>query len=233
MHRLADLRGAICSSPFGLSACIVFGKGAGRRLGLQFFVALVAASIVENEKRAAGWQSNAPLPQARTEGRGAGRRAARSSSSAGFLANGSTSARADAYSPARDRWRRLPDLPVAVNHAMAASDGRRVYVVGGYAGDMDAGNSVRDAWVLSSGRWQTLPAPAGEACRRWRSDRRRRLYVVGWRRSPWVSRARRSFSICPNANGRRRPGRRPASISPSPPPAGVSTRSGAGAPGST
>ena len=63
----------------------------------------------------------------------------------GFLADGTTSARADAYSPRLDRWRRLPNLPVAVNHAMAASVGRRVYVVGGYAGSIGSGNAVRGA----------------------------------------------------------------------------------------
>ncbi|MFM6962876.1 MAG: kelch repeat-containing protein, partial [Micrococcales bacterium] len=39
----------------------------------------------------------------------------------GFTADGGSSRRVDAYSPARDTWRRLPDLPVGVNHAMAIS----------------------------------------------------------------------------------------------------------------
>ena len=90
----------------------------------------------------------------------------------GFLANGNSSRRVDAYSAARNRWRRLPDLPVAVNHAMAASDGRRLYVVGGY------GAPTR-AFVLSQGRWRRLPdlpeprAAAGAAIVG------RTLYVVG------------------------------------------------------
>src|SRR5215208_3892697 len=54
----------------------------------------------------------------------------------GFLADGRSSARVDAYSPARDRWRRLPALPVAVNHAAAAGYRGRAYVVGGYAGNI-------------------------------------------------------------------------------------------------
>jgi hypothetical protein len=44
----------------------------------------------------------------------------------------------------------LRDLPAAVNHAMAASDGRRLYVVGGY------GAPTR-AFVLTQGRWRRLP----------------------------------------------------------------------------
>ena len=51
----------------------------------------------------------------------------------GLTREGRASARADLYHSARDRWSRLPDLPIAVHHAMAASDGRRVYLVGGYA----------------------------------------------------------------------------------------------------
>jgi N-acetylneuraminic acid mutarotase len=90
----------------------------------------------------------------------------------GFLANGRSSRRVNAYSPARDHWRRLRDLPVAVNHAMAASDGRRLYVVGGYG-------APKRAFVLSQGRWRRLPdlpeprAAAGAAIVG------RTLYVVG------------------------------------------------------
>src|SRR5215218_4948951 len=90
----------------------------------------------------------------------------------GFLADGRSSERVDAYSPATNRWRRLRDLPVAVNHAMAASDGRRLYVVGGY------GAPTR-AFVLRQGRWRRLPnlpeprAAAGAAIVG------RTLYVVG------------------------------------------------------
>ena len=59
-------------------------------------------------------------------------RATSSSSQAGSWPTDAARERVDAYSPARNRWRRLPALPAAVNHAMAASDGQRLYVVGGY-----------------------------------------------------------------------------------------------------
>ena len=61
--------------------------------------------------------------------------AARSSSSA---ASPRTAATRPAWTPTRsrsNRWRRLPDLPLAVDHAAAASANGRVYVVGGYGGD--------------------------------------------------------------------------------------------------
>src|SRR5687768_10260139 len=48
----------------------------------------------------------------------------------GFTIDGAASRRADAYSPARDSWRRLPDLPIGVHHAMAVGAGGRAYVVG-------------------------------------------------------------------------------------------------------
>src|SRR5262249_38049264 len=49
----------------------------------------------------------------------------------GLLPDGSSSSRVDAYSIAAGSWRRLPDLPVGVNHAAAASDGHRLFVLGG------------------------------------------------------------------------------------------------------
>jgi N-acetylneuraminic acid mutarotase len=53
----------------------------------------------------------------------------------GFVASGGNSDRVDAYSVARNTWRRLPDLPLSVDHAAAASANGNVYVVGGYGGD--------------------------------------------------------------------------------------------------
>ncbi len=73
----------------------------------------------------------------------------------GFLAGGSSSGEVDLYSPQTDRWRRLPDLPVPVNHAMAAASSGRLYVVGGYGGPLRG--ALRSAFVLERGRWRALP----------------------------------------------------------------------------
>jgi non-specific serine/threonine protein kinase len=73
----------------------------------------------------------------------------------GFLPDGTTSGRVDAYSPALDRWRRLPDLPVPVNHAMAAAAAGRLYVVGGYTQGFR--RTLRSAFVFEDGTWHTLP----------------------------------------------------------------------------
>jgi hypothetical protein len=72
----------------------------------------------------------------------------------GFTADGGASPRADAYSPARDTWRRLPDLPVGRHHAMAVGMGGKAYVLGGYSG---TGATLRTAFVLENGAWRALP----------------------------------------------------------------------------
>jgi N-acetylneuraminic acid mutarotase len=72
----------------------------------------------------------------------------------GFTADGGASQRADAYSPARDSWRRLPDLPVGVHHAMLVGAAGRPYVIGGYDG---TGTPQRTMFVLDRGAWRALP----------------------------------------------------------------------------
>ena len=62
-------------------------------------------------------------------------REVRSWSSAASSPSGNNSARVDAYSVEGGGWRRLPDLPVSVDHAAAASVNGRVYVAGGYGAD--------------------------------------------------------------------------------------------------
>src|SRR3712207_6860990 len=52
------------------------------------------------------------------------------------------------YSPRTNRWRRLPDLPQGVNHAMAAAYRGAFYVVGGY--DTNNRHTAR-AFVLPRG----------------------------------------------------------------------------------
>jgi non-specific serine/threonine protein kinase len=64
------------------------------------------------------------------------------------------SRRVDAYDPARDSWRRLPDLPVGVHHAMAVGANRRLYVLGGYT---VAGVPLRTVFVLEGRAWRALP----------------------------------------------------------------------------
>ncbi|MGH3133294.1 MAG: Kelch repeat-containing protein [Gaiellaceae bacterium] len=95
----------------------------------------------------------------------------------GFAANGATTKRADLYLPGRRRWRRLPNLPVVVNHAMAASAGGKLYVVGGYASGLSLPR--RTAYVFDGTRWSRLARmPDGRAAGA-AAIAGGKLYVVG------------------------------------------------------
>src|SRR5262249_57908065 len=94
---------------------------------------LLFAGVASAAGRADSWRSATPLPVPRTEVASA-RLGDEIVVVGGYLADGTSTGRADAYSPSTGRWRRLPDLPAKVNHAMAASAGPRLYVVGGYGG---------------------------------------------------------------------------------------------------
>ncbi len=163
---------------------------------LAFFAvatALVAAPA-PGTATAAAWEDVAPAPQARSEVVAAtvgGRVAV----VGGFRRDGATSPRVDLYDPGRDRWTRLPDLPVPVNHAMAAVRGRTLYVAGGYRPDAQghgmnhAGRGVfaltlrRDGTAGPRG-WRVLPplpAPRAAGGAAIVGDR---LYVLAGVRAP-------------------------------------------------
>ena len=94
----------------------------------------------------------------------------------GFLASGRNSTRADAYSPIRNRWRRLPEPSDAGRPCDGGRPGLRL-VVGGYGPGSAA---LSTAFVLRQGRWNPLPpmpaprAAAGAAVAREAVRRRRR-----------------------------------------------------------
>lgn len=123
---------------------------------MRFWSGLVfVAAVVTTPAGAVSlqWEARAPMPVPRTEVA-----AAVVGSEivvvGGFTSDGGASPRADAYSPARNSWRRLPDLPVGVHHAMAVGAGGRVYVLGGYTA---TGMPLRAALVLERNRWRALP----------------------------------------------------------------------------
>ena len=115
-------------------------------------VLLVLAPTLDASTSA--WRRAAPVPTPRTEVAAA---AANGEAVVvgGFLADGSTTGRAEAYSPKTNRWRRLPDLPAAVNHAAGGAWRGRMIVAGGFAGD---GAPSSAAWLLEQGRWRPLAA---------------------------------------------------------------------------
>ena len=76
---------------------------------------LVAAAESHPEPLDAEWQRAAPLPVPRTEVAATTLSGGRIVVVGGFLSDGSSSRRADVYSPARNAWSRAADLPVAVS----------------------------------------------------------------------------------------------------------------------
>ena len=98
------------------------------------------------------WETRAPMPLPRTEV------AAATFGNeivvlGGLKLDRGGSRRVDAYSPARDSWRRLPDLPIGVHHAMAVGAGGRLHVMGGYT---VAGVPLRNVFVLDGDLWREL-----------------------------------------------------------------------------
>ena len=66
------------------------------------------------------------------------------------------------FDPAAGRYRRETRLPVAVDHALAVSDGRDVYVIGGFLAPPEgevSGAATNRAWRYrrATGRWSELP----------------------------------------------------------------------------
>src|SRR6476619_1126494 len=97
----------------------------------------------------------------------------------GFLPSGGNSRRVDAYHPRSDTWSRLPDLPVSVDHAAAASWRGRVVVVGGYGADRDP---LRAAFLFDGRRWRKLPVlPEERAAAAAAATSDGRVWIVGGR----------------------------------------------------
>ena len=94
----------------------------------------------------------------------------------GFVRSGENVGRADAYSPGKNRWRRLPDLPVTVDHAAAASSGGRPYVLGGYGADR---RPLASAFVFRGGTWRSLPSMPEPRAAAAAAVAKGKLYVVG------------------------------------------------------
>lgn len=133
-------------------------------------VLLVALALI------APWRSAAPLPEPHTEVAGAAV-GGEVIVLGGFTEHGAPSARVDAYSPARNTWRQLADLPDAVHHPMAASDGTRLYVAGGYGGGFR--DFQRSVYVLERGVWRSLPRMPAPRAAGGAAVVGGKLYIVG------------------------------------------------------
>jgi N-acetylneuraminic acid mutarotase len=113
----------------------------------------------------AGWQSLRPATLERTEV-AAARVGRYVYVMGGFEPSGGTSAATERYDIERDRWRRVADLPVALNHAAAVAHRGRVYVLGGYSSATGLSDEVATLYRYDAGRdrWRRLPsAPTARA----------------------------------------------------------------------
>ena len=125
------------------------------RLAARVTLLVVGATVLASASGAssAEWEERAAMPIPRTEVA-----AAVVGSEivvlGGLTPEGGASPRVDAYSPARDSWRRLQDLPVGVHHAMAVGAGGRLHVLGGYT---SSGAVLRTVFVLQGAAWRQLP----------------------------------------------------------------------------
>ena len=113
--------------------------------------------VTPTEAGGAAWRRLAPVPTERTEVAAAtvGRRIW---VLGGYTPDGATVATAEVYDTTTDSWSRGPDLPVAVNHAMAATLDGVLYVAGGNDGRGPSDQVAR----LDGDRWRRLaPLPRG------------------------------------------------------------------------
>jgi len=77
----------------------------------------------------------------------------------GVVGNGST-AKVEGYDPAIDTWKNGPDLPLPLHHAMAATYGGNIVVMGGWVpdgGNLTARTSNR-VFSLRGAAWVELPS---------------------------------------------------------------------------
>jgi non-specific serine/threonine protein kinase len=99
-----------------------------------------------------GWIRLASAPSARTEV-AAAVAGGRIHVVGGYRADGATVATVEVFDPATGAWQRGPDLPVALNHAMAATIDDALYVFGGYR----HGNIPNaDAFRLEPAGWRAV-----------------------------------------------------------------------------
>ncbi len=94
---------------------------------------------------------------------------------------GQTVAAVERYDIRRDRWRREPGMPVALNHPTAVAHRERLYVHGGYRGE--AGLTVPTGALLRYNpkrrRWRRLPSAPTPRAAHALAAIRGRLYAAG------------------------------------------------------
>jgi N-acetylneuraminic acid mutarotase len=119
---------------------------------------VLAAAVGSLLAVAPGWQRGAPMPTPRSEVAATPYKGG-IAVVGGFTGSCVNSRNVDLFLPGPNRWRRLPSLPIAVNHAAAAAVGNKLYVAGGYGDDP---HFSRAAFVFDGVNWtqiRSMPAP--------------------------------------------------------------------------
>jgi len=112
------------------------------------------------EPSAGGWRALTAAPTTRTEVVAAAD-GLRVYVVGGMVAGGAPVATVEVFDTATGRWATGPDLPVAVDHAMAATVDGAVHVFGGYGAD---NRPHAGAYRLDGSSWREVaPLPAGRA----------------------------------------------------------------------
>jgi N-acetylneuraminic acid mutarotase len=75
----------------------------------------------------------------------------------GFVEGGDTVPTVEVYDVVQRRFTKGPDLPIAVNHAMAAVEGNTLYVFGGYTGGLTDPSNRAFAFRTESREWEEIP----------------------------------------------------------------------------
>lgn len=166
------------------------------RRAMRYLAVIVATLAVSGCAGGApsAWQHGADAPEGRTEVAAAAV-GGRIVVAGGLTSDGRASPRADLFDTVGNRWSRLPDLPIAVHHAMVASDGRRVYVIGGYATLTALTGASRRVFAIRPGdsTWSELPLLPVSRAAGGAAVVAGRLYVVGGTFGAKPRLARRSF----------------------------------------
>jgi|tagenome__1003787_1003787.scaffolds.fasta_scaffold20971569_2 hypothetical protein len=78
----------------------------------------------------------------------------------GFIRAGFSTAATERYDIVRDRWTRVANMPVALNHAAAVAYRGRVYVLGGYSSRTGLDDEVATLYRYDPrrDRWRRLPS---------------------------------------------------------------------------
>ena len=82
----------------------------------------------------------------------------------GFSGAAGPVTRSDVYDPVTDQWTQIADLPTRLTHAGVATEGRDVYVAGGYVGigttgyNQEFGTTAVWKYHVDVNQWTTMPA---------------------------------------------------------------------------